>query len=617
MKFKTHLLFLSFVLLAFNSQAQSPKINRIDPPFWWNNLQEKELQLCVYGSNVALFEVQSKTPSVRLVKTEKVENPNYLFVYLNLDSFSGEEILLDFSFKGKHFLQNYQTKKLEKQYQAIDEKDILYLVFPDRFANGNPANDTHKKLNEKTSYRDSLGARHGGDLAGILQHLDYIKEMGNTALWLNPTLINDEDAYSYHGYALTDHYLTDPRIGTNADYQKLGSELHQKNMKLVMDLVPNHVGIKHWMVLDPPQKNWLNQWPSFTRTNYRATTKNDPYASEFDKKKMEDGWFDGHMPDLNQRNPLLATYLMQSYLWWINYAGIDGFRIDTYSYNDFDFMNKCLKYIKNEYPDFWTTGEIWEQAGVMHMAAYTEKNAFTKAPAGAELTSAIDFHLYWAMLEAMNQDPKWDGGLAKVYYVLSQDGLYHQPYKNLIFLDNHDINRIYTELKSDYNKWKLAMTMMFTLRGIPCLYYGTELLFSNPIPRTNDGQIRQDFPGGWAGDSLNKFTISGRTPLEQNAFEFTKKLIVLRRSKSVLTTGKTMQFTPEENHYVYFRYNDTSSIMVIVNRGNQTLELNTDRFAERMLNFKSGYDHFHEQSILDLKKIIIPANSCRMIELKP
>ena len=597
--------------------AQSPTIKRIDPPNWWSNLQNKELQLCVYGTNTAAFEVSTQTANVVISKIEKTENPNFIFVYLNLEAYAGSEIVLDFSFKGKHVFKKYATPKLEKQYNAINEKDVMYLVFPDRFANGNPSNDVIKGLNEKAKDRSNLGGRHGGDLAGILQHLDYIQEMGNTTLWLNPTLINDEDAYSYHGYALTDHYLTDPRFGTNDDYKKIGTELHKKNMKLVMDLVPNHVGIKHWMVLDPPQKNWLNQWPEFTRTNYRATTKNDPYASEYDRKKMVDGWFDGHMPDLNQHNPLLATYLMQSYLWWINYAGIDGFRIDTYSYNDFDFMNQCLAYIKKEYPDFWTTGEIWEQGGVMHMAAFTEKNAFSKATAGAELTSAIDFHLYWAMLEAMNQDPKWDGGLAKVYYVLSQDGLYNNPAKNLIFLDNHDINRIYTELKEDYNKWKMAMAMLFTMRGIPCLYYGTELLFTNPIPRTNDGQIRQDFPGGWVADTLNKFIAKGRTTQEQTAFLFAQKLIQLRKTQDVLTTGKTMQFTPEENHYEYFRYNDNVCFMIVFNRGAKELNLSTERYAERMQYFTSGYDHFMDEKISDLKTLHMPANSCRIIELKP
>jgi neopullulanase len=606
-------LFLLTSLMAF---AQKPEIKRIDPPFWWNNLNTRNLQLCVYGTNVAAFDVKLKTSDVSINRIEKVENVNYLFVYLDLGKFSGNEILIDFIFEGKAKTTKYKLQTLQKNIDNVNAKDFVYLAFPDRFANGDPKNDAIPTLNEKTASRDTLGARHGGDLKGVLDHVDYLQDLGVTALWLNPTLINDQPAYSYHGYALTDHYRTDPRIGTNEQYKQLGDILASKKMKLIMDLVPNHVGSKHWMVLDMPEKSWLNQWPEFTRTNYRATTHFDPYASEYDKKKMVNGWFDGHMPDLNQTNPRLADYLMQSYLWWINYAGIDGFRIDTYSYDDYGFMGKCMGYIENEYPGFWSTGEVWEQGGILHMAAFTKNNNFKKSPEGSYLTGAKDFHLYWGILEALNVKPKWDSGLARIYYVLSNDGLYDKPELNLTFIDNHDVNRFFTDINQDFAKWKMGLGLLMTTRGIPSIYYGTEVLFTNPLPRINDGQIRQDFPGGWPGDKVNKFTANGRTSQENEAFDYIKKLAGLRKEFSALTTGKLMQFTPEGNHYVYFRYDETATFMVILNRGAETLKLDTKRFAERMQGFTGGEDHANGDVLSNLSTISVEPNSIRIIELQ-
>lgn len=615
MKMKVLSLFICTFFWAFVSLAQKPEIKRIDPQFWWHNLESRDLQLTVYGPMVANYTVSVQTEGIKVKEVQKLANPNYLLIYLDLGNYHGKDFVLQFSHEGKVKSHVYSLLTLQKLPHTIEASDLVYLVFPDRFSNGDPKNDIGKGMRETYASKDSLGGRHGGDIQGIINHLDYMQDLGVSCVWLNPTLVNDQPAYSYHGYALTDHYLTDPRLGSNDTYKKLGEELHKRGMKLMMDLVPNHIGSKHWMMLDMPDPTFVNQWPSFTRTNYRATTHMDPYASEYDKKKMVDGWFDVQMPDVNERTPWVATYLKQSYLWWINYAGIDAFRIDTYSYNDYAFMDQCMEYIQREYPDFYSTGEIWEQAGVLSMAYFTENNKYKNSPTSSHLTSAKDFHFYWSMLEALNQKPEWDKGLAKVYYTLCHDGLYNNPNMNLTFLDNHDINRFYTEIKEDFQKWKIGMGMLFTMRGVPSIYYGTEILMTNPLPRKNDGQIRQDFPGGWPTDTLNKFVAKGRTAQENEAYDLIKKLAKLRKDNEAFNTGKLMQFTPEGNTYVYFRYTATECFMIVVNRGEKEESIDTARMQERLNGFKTGIDHMSGEAISNLAKISMPANSIRIIEL--
>jgi glycosidase len=536
-------------------------------------------------------------------------------VYLNLEEYHGNQLLLDFTADGKTKTITYKLETLKKETHIIEPSDLVYLVFPDRFSNGDTKNDAFKTLREPNCYRDSLGGRHGGDLQGIINKLDYMQDLGVSCVWVNPTLVNDQPAYSYHGYALTDHYLTDPRLGSNELYQKLGYELHKRSMKLMMDLVPNHIGSKHWMMLDMPDKSFVNQWPEFTKTNYRATVHIDPYASEYDKKRMVDGWFDHQMPDVNERTPWVATYLMQSYLWWINYASIDAFRIDTYSYNDYEFMDKCMAYIHKEYPEFYATGEIWEQSSVMNMAYFTRNNGYKKSPPSSHLTSAKDFQLFWAIMDGLNQKPEWDKGLAKIYYTLCQDGMYENPNLNLTFVDNHDLNRYFTEVKGDFEKWKIGMGLLMTLRGVPSIYYGTEILMTNPIPRTSDGQIRQDFPGGWPKDSLDKFSTAGRTELENQAFNFIKKLARLRKDNDAFNQGKLMQYTPEGSTYVFFRYTAEECFLVAVNRGKDKVKLDTQRMQERLKGFSKGHDHVNDTKLTALQQIELEPNSIRIIEL--
>ena len=610
-----HLLLICLSFFSQISLAQKPEIKRIDPQFWWHNLETRELQLLIYGTNTAQFEVSLTTPGVKITQVKKLENPNYLLVYLNLANYHGNQLLLNFKAAGKTKTITYKLETLKKESHQIDPSDFVYLAFPDRFSNGDTKNDAIKTMREPWCSRDSVGGRHGGDIQGIINKLDYLQDLGVSCLWLNPTLINNQPAYSYHGYALTDHYLTDPRLGSNDLYKKLGSELHKRSMKLMMDLVPNHIGSKHWMMLDMPDASFVNQWPTFTRTNYRATTHLDPYASDYDKKRMVDGWFDNQMPDVNQRNPWVATYLMQSYLWWINYAGIDAFRIDTYSYNDYEFMDKCMAYIHTEYPDFYSTGEIWEQSSVLNMAYFTQNNGYKLSPKSSHLTSAKDFHLFWSIMDGLNQQAEWDKGLAKIYYTLCQDGLYENPNLNLTFIDNHDLNRFFTEVKEDFAKWKMGIGLLMTLRGVPSIYYGTEILLTNPIPRKNDGQIRQDFPGAWPNDTLNKFTPTGRTAQENEAFNYIKKLAQLRKNNAAFKNGKLMQFTPEGSTYVYFRYTDQTCFMIAVNSGSSLVKLNTKRMEERLKGYKNGFDHAADQQIKNLSEIELAPKSISIIEL--
>ena len=609
------ILLLCVILFVKISFAQKPEIKRIDPQFWWHNLETRELQLLVYGTNTAQFKVKLLTPGVSITQVKTLENPNYLLVYVNLENYHGSDLKLNFQAAGSNKTISYTLKTLQKETHQIDPSDLVYLVFPDRFSNGDTKNDAIKTMREPWCSRDSLGGRHGGDIQGIINHLDYLQDLGVSCLWLNPTLINDQNAYSYHGYALTDHYLTDPRLGTNESYQYLAKALHKRKMKLMMDLVPNHIGSKHWMMLDMPDKSFVNQWPEFTRTNYRATTHVDPYASEYDKKRMVDGWFDTQMPDVNQRTPWVATYLMQSYLWWINFAGIDAFRIDTYSYNDYEFMDKCMAYIQNEYPNFYATGEIWEQAGVLNIAYFTQNNSYKKSPQSSHLTSTKDFSLFWAIMDGLNQKAEWDKGLAKIYYTLCHDGLYQNPNLNLTFLDNHDLNRFFTEVKQDFAKWKIGIGLLLTLRGVPSIYYGTEILLTSPIPRTSDGQIRQDFPGAWPTDSINKFTATGRTAQENEAFNYIKKLAQLRKKSAAFSQGKLMQFTPEGSTYVYFRYTEQESYMVAVNTGDNMVQLDTKRMEERLHGFTKGFNHVANQKIENLSQITLEPNSIQIIEL--
>ena len=606
---------LLFFLISSTMFAQ---IERIEPPFWYAGMNNPELQIMFYGKNIAQFQV-SVSNSLPITNVKKTENPNYLFVTIDTKNVKATDCF--FTFKSKTsstFTQKYSLKKRREnsaQRQSYDSSDMMYLIMPDRFANGKKNNDSNELTFEK--YNRSLpGGRHGGDIQGIINHLDYLQELGVTAVWNTPLCEDNEEKYSYHTYAQSDVYKIDPRYGTNEDYARLVSELHKRKMKLVMDYVTNHWGAAHWMMKDLPTQDWIHQFETFTQTNHKRTTINDINASKIDTKICMDGWFAPTMPDLNQSNPLMLNYLIQNAIWWIEYADLDGFRVDTYNYSDPEGIAKWTKAITNEYPNFNIVGEVWMQNQAQ--IAYWQKDSKIAAIQNynSYLPSVMDFTLLGALGSVFNEDDgSWDKGLVKIYDNFSNDFLYPNINNLLIFAENHDTQRVNHVYDNDIRKYKMAMTILATVRGIPQLYYGSEIGMSGNKDK-GDADIRQDFPGGWEGDANNAFTKEGRTEMQNEYFDFTSKLFNWRKTKSAVHFGKMTHYIPENNVYVYFRYNTTDNVMVLINNSNETKAINTTRFAENIGNHKTGNDVITEQNIDITKEITLEPKSVLILELK-
>ena len=596
-----NVIFLLFILLSsavYAAGSVKNTINRIEPAFWWVGMQNPEVELLVFHPGIGAGKVSIAYTGVQLKDALPAENPDFLYLTISISKSAQAGIMPIEILLGKKKLRyNYellQRNPARQKAMGVNTSDLIYLIMPDRFSNGNPKNDVVAGMNETALVRDSMYYRHGGDLQGITDHLDYLQNLGITALWLNPAQENNEIKTSYHGYAITDHYNIDPRLGDNATYVKLVEALHARGMKMVMDIVPNHIGIHHWLFTNMPAKDWMNQWPEFTKTSYRAPTLLDPHVSDFDLKKFNDGWFDRHMPDLNQRNPHVAKFLTQSYIWWIEYAGVDDFRIDTYSYADQHYMADLSKELHKAYPKLNLFGEIWEH-GVGVQSFFTEGSR-NRGTFNSGLNGAIDFQLYFALNDALTKPFGWTDGLSRVYYTLAQDFLYTDPNRNVTFLDNHDLSRFYSVVGGDLRKYKMGIAFLMTMRGIPSVYYGTEILmqgFSNP-----DGLVRSDFAGGWANDAKNKFTEAGRTKDENTAVDYFTKLAQWRKVNPVVQTGKLMQFVPEESIYVYFRYDDSKTVMVILNANETSKELKTSRFMERIGIKKTGKNVISGQDVV-------------------
>ncbi len=618
MKIKFTLLFIPAVLIFANTLfAQLPNLERIEPAIWWVGMQNPNLQLIVHGNKIAEKGVKLSYPGVTLKTVHKVENPNYLFLDLIISANAKPgKFEIQFSKKGEQAAKyTYELKTRDQSpdiHQGVTNKDFIYLIMPDRFANGDKSNDIIKGMNETTLNRDSMYYRHGGDLQGILNNLDYLQDLGVTALWLNPVLENDELKTSYHGYANTENYKIDRRYGTNELYRKLADELHKRGMKLIKDLVHNHVGSQHWTVKDMPVKDWVHEWPKFTRTTYKDQVLFDPYASRQDKKLMTDGWFDYHMPDMNQSNIYVRNYITQSHIWWVEYANLDGFRIDTYAYNDANYMAAWGKAIKAEYPKLTFFGETWVQ-GMPNQAFFTEGKTINQK-LDTKLQGVTDFQALWAINEALNGKFGWTDGINRLYTTLASDFMYQDATRNVVFLDNHDIARFYSVVGEDYNKYKSGIAWLLTTRGIPQFYYGNEILmkgFANP-----DGLVRLDFKGGWPEDKENKFKASGRTEQENAAFNFVKKLAGYRKNTPALQTGKMMQYVPENGIYVYFRYNADKTAMIVMNSNDKEENLETVRFNERTTGFSKAVNVLTDEQLTGIGTLKIPAKTTFVFELK-
>ncbi|WP_439553622.1 glycoside hydrolase family 13 protein [Flavobacterium macrobrachii] len=607
---KKALLLLLFTITTF------AQVDKVEPPFWWSDMNRSDVQIMFYGKNIAQNEV-SVSNGIIIKEIQKTENPNYVFVTIDTKNVSPQNIVFTFKNGKKSFTKNYELKQRKENSrfrESYNSSDVMYLLMPDRFANGNPNNDSHPSVTEKYN-RDLPGGRHGGDIEGIIKNINYIHELGATAIWSTPLCEDNDERYSYHTYGQSDVYKIDPRYGTNEDYLRMSQELHKKGMKNIMDYVTNHWGWKHWMINDLPTHDWIHQFPEFTNSNYRMTTQFDVNASKRDAEHCMYGWFVKSMPDLNQSNPLVLNYLTQNAIWWIEYADLDGFRVDTYSYNDKEGISKWTKAITDEYPHFNIVGEVWmnDQAQM----AYWQKDSKIGAIQNfnSYLPSVMDFTLHEAISSTFNEDQAtWDKGIIKVYQNFTNDFLYPNIDNILTFIENHDTQR-FNHLYPDFKKYQLAMTLLATVRGIPQIYYGSEIGMAGNKDK-GDADIRQDFPGGWNGDKNNAFTASGRTDVQKQYFDFTSKLLNWRKNKSVIHSGKTTHYIPENNVYVYFRYDEKETVMVIINNNPEKQTIKTNRFLENIKNYTSGKDILGNASF-DLKNdISIEGKSALVLELK-
>ncbi len=611
---------LIFILLFFynNAQATEPNIKdipleKVAPPHWWVGMKNPMVELLIHHPGIARYEVSVDSKENIGLKVKRAESLNYLFLELDLKNAKAGKFPIYFKQGRKKFKYEYELKEkstADNRIQGITSEDFIYLIFPDRFSNGDPSNDSNPKMQQTTVNRKDLGERHGGDLQGIINHLDYIKELGATAIWLNPVLTSDQPHESYHGYATTDHYEIDPRFGGNDKYLEFINNCHKNGMKVIKDIIHNHVGDQHYIIKDLPAKDWLNQHDEFTRTTYRAPTLMDPYASNYDRNLMSNGWFDTHMPDLNQRNPQVANFLIQMNLWWIEEAGLDGFRVDTYAYPDQQFMEEWARRIRKEYPDFGIFAETWVH-GTPVQAFFAENHIAGRKNFNPGVT---DFQLYYALNEALTKEQGWTEGVTRIYYTLAKDYIYKNPYRNVVFLDNHDLSRFYSVIGEDINKYKQGLGFLLTTRGIPMMYYGTEILMKN-FSGLHGKEAREDFPGGWKGDPVDKFTAKNRIGLEAEAFNFVKKLANYRKENPVLQTGKLMQFVPQDGVYTFFRYNDNKTVMIIMNTHAKDYTLKTDRFAERMKGFSKASEVLSGKNYTNLGEIEIKGQGILILEL--
>ncbi len=613
---KRYLLFLCALLSSFFAFAEEYKIDGVYPTNWWVGMKDPKVQLMVHGANVAENTFSINYPGVKLVKFTKAENKNYVFLDLYIAP-SAKPGMVKIGIKNPNgygtipFELKARRKGKGTQYaQGVTSSDFMYLIMPDRFSNGDPSNDKIQGMNDPTFSRDSMYYRHGGDLQGIINHLDYLQELGVTSLWLNPVIENDMPKTSYHGYAFTDHYKVDARFGGDTAYKRLINEMHKRGLKMVQDAVYNHVGTEHWFVKDQPFKDWLHQWPSYTNTTYKDQVLFDPYASKADHKKMTDGWFVPSMPDLNQKNPYVANFLIQHALWTVEEYGIDGWRIDTYAYNDLDFMNRCNKALLNEYPKLTIFGETWVH-GVINQSFFVSNNYKIKYQSNQP--GVTDFQTLWGIQETMTKDFGWNEGVNKLYTTIAQDFVYKDPMQNVVFLDNHDLSRFYSTIGEDMMKYKMSIGWLLTTRGTPQWYYGAEIGmkgFANP-----DGWVRMDFPGGWAGDSANKFIAQGRTPREDSIFSYTKKLANFRKNSSALKTGKLMQFVPEDAVYTYFRYDKDQTVMIVMNSAKEERTIDPQRFSERLNGAKKVKDVMDGSQRETNQKWKVPAQTIWIMEI--
>ena len=566
-----------FSFLGFKTPVQA-SIKKVAPTFWWAGMKNTELQVLLYGEDISSSDVSLTSSDVYLKEVVRQANSNYLILYLDLKEARPQKFDIVLKKGRKVTKVPYELKeriRKGKDIEGFTSSDVLYLIMPDRFANGNPDNDVIPGMLENKVDRNEQFGRHGGDFKGISEHLDYISDLGVTAIWLNPTQENDMKDGSYHGYAITDYYQIDRRFGTNEEFCNLVNEAHGKGLKVVMDMIFNHCGSENYLFKDRPQDDWFNFRSNYVQTSFKTASVMDIHASDYEKAIATDGWFTQVMPDLNQRNRHVARYLIQSSIWWIEYAGINGIRQDTHPYADYNFMSTWCKEVLEEYPHFNIVGETWLNSNVL--VSYWQKDSKLAAPKNSNLPTVMDFPLTDLMSKAFDEETtEWSGGLYRLYDYHTQDLVYANPMNLLIFLDNHDTSRFCKNEEDAKNivRYKQAITYLLTTRGIPQIYYGTEILMAADKSE-GDGCLRRDFPGGWKGDKVNCFTAEGRTDLQNEAFDYTRKLLNFRKGNEAICKGKMKHFSICKGVYVYERKYNDKSVVVFMNGTDekQTLSL--------------------------------------------
>ncbi|WP_430810625.1 MULTISPECIES: glycoside hydrolase family 13 protein [unclassified Carboxylicivirga] len=614
---------LGFTLLVTLAMAQAAyKIERVEPAFWWAGMENENLQLLVYGQNISDLRPSINYEGVLLDRSVQVKSPNYLFLYLKIDK-DVKPGRFDIVFNRKNKAQlkySYELKKRREgsaQRQGYNTSDVMYLITPDRFVNGDLSNDEVEGMKEGLDRSAEFG-RHGGDLAGVISKLDYIEEMGYTTLWLNPVMENDMPEGSYHGYAITDFYKTDARHGSNEDYVKLSEELKKRDMKLVIDMIMNHCGSHHWWMKDLPADDWLNFQEGWQVTTHLRETNMDPYASDYDKRRHADGWFVESMPDLNQRNPLMADYLIYNTIWWIEYADLDGIRMDTYPYPDKAFMSEWTRRVMAEYPYFNIVGEEWSTNPAI--VSYWQKGKHNSDGYISYMPGVFDFPLQDALVKALNEDDsQWGQGLPKLYGMLANDHLYADPTQLVVFPDNHDMSRFYTQINEDFDLFKMGMAYIAITRGIPQIYYGTEILMTNPNSDSH-GEIRGDYPGGWPGDKVNAFTGEGLTAQQKEAQQFVKTLLNWRKTSNAVHKGDLKHFAPNHANglYTLFRYDDESVVMLMMNKNPEAKDVNILPFKDEVIGTATQGTDVISGSVVSLAgdKVTVGPRSFLLVEIK-
>ena len=634
---------LWMLLMGVMSMNAAVSVDRIEPTDWYVGMKDASLQLMVYGKDIRDADVKVDYPGVRIDSIARLDSPNYLLVYLNLSGAKAGEMTLKFKLgktvkKVQYLLKNREMAG-EKRI-GFSNADVLYMLMPDRFADGNPKNDVIKEMRDKTCNRQAPSLRHGGDLEGIRQHLDYFNQLGVTALWFTPVLENDSPNdgknSTYHGYATTNYYRVDPRFGTNAEYKRLIDEAHQKGLKVVMDMIFNHCGFEHPWVADMPSKDWFNcpEWllpeyqtpehqkqigtmdgartvnDMFQQTSYKLTPVLDPYASKVDFHETVDGWFVPSMPDLNQRNPHVMKYLIQNSEWWIETVGIDGIRMDTYPYADRDGMALWMRTLDKEYPNFNTVGETWVTepaytAAWQKDSKLSEKNSYLK--------TVMDFAFFDRINSAKKEETDdWWNGMNRIYNVLCYDYLYPNPKSVMAFIENHDTDRFLGEGK-DTLALKQALALLLTINRTPQLYYGTEVLM-NGTKSVTDGNVRKDFPGGWVGDKHNAFTAEGRTNAENQMVNWLSRLLHWRQGNEVIIKGKQTQFCTQHGIYVIARQYKGKNVMTIINGKNEANELEVARYAEIIGNAEKATDVTNGRTVLISKNVKLRPRQAMILE---